>query len=54
MIEREGRLSRFEAKMFKWAKMLLELPDGDTNTAMYILCELATETGFKGRDERSG
>lgn len=46
-VEREGGLNRFESKMLRLAKMIFEQEDGDTSTAVLILCEFANEVGFK-------
>jgi hypothetical protein len=47
MVEREGGLNRFEAKMFRLAKLIFEQEDSDPMIAMLILNELATEVGFR-------
>lgn len=46
-VEREGGLSRFETKMLRIARRLLEREEGEATIALWILCELATEIGFK-------
>jgi hypothetical protein len=49
MVEREGGLNRFESKMLRLAKMIFEQEDGDTSTAVLILCELANDWASKSK-----